>query len=154
VETKQRIALAAAASAAIGPVAAEAVFPDAAAAVPPFCRGNAVCLYRDNGFAGTIAAFSGGDDNYAAHDGFAANTYVNGQPLNDSVSSVWNNTNRYVRLCVNAGCSPNPLEGYCLGPGAALNLPQGFADRISAHQFNPALSSCFDIRTGPQGCSI
>jgi hypothetical protein len=153
-ESKGRIALAAA-TAVIGPVAGQAIFPAAAAAVPPYCRGNSVCLYRDVGFSGTLQAFSGDDDNYAAHNGFAANTYANGQALNDSVSSVWNNSNRYVRLCTNAGCSPNPLEGYCLAPGVATrSLPQGFADRISAHQFNPSFSSCFDIQSSPQGCSI
>jgi Peptidase inhibitor family I36 len=149
-------------AAAIGPAALAAVLPQAASASPPpYCPGNTLCLYRDPGFGGSIAFFNprGSDDNYAAHDGYAANTFVDGSPLDDRVSSIWNNSNRYVQFCQNPNCG-NGSTVLCLEPGVAVSslyfYSYSFDNMISAHHTNSpyAMHVCTVDRTAPQGCSL
>lgn len=155
---RKRAVIAAAATAAIGPVAVPLVIPDTAAAKPGYCPGNSLCLYRDPGFAGTIGWFQGKDNSYTD------NTFVNGQPLNDKVSAVWNNTSRWAELCVgaahNACGAGDGGRNFCMGPGVAisnLSNPPNFNEQLSSHAFYGSLSAsmgCNYVVQGPQGCSI
>jgi hypothetical protein len=148
---RKRAAIAAAATAAIAPAAVPLVIPDTAAAAPGYCPGNALCLYRDPGFAGSVAWFRGNDNSYTD------NTFVNGQALNDQVSSLWNNTDRAVSLCVNSvgvRCDGSGAGGnnLCLGPGSAvrnLGNPPNYDQRLSSHTFYSG--SVFSV---PSGCDV
>jgi hypothetical protein len=152
--TRKRAEIAAAATAAIAAAAVPLVTADtAAASPPPYCPGNTLCLYEGPNFDTTIGYFANGDNDGNYNNG---NRFVNGDPLNDRVHSVWNNTNQYVVFCYDAGC-PGGHATACVDPGAAArNISSG----LSAHIFTPSLDNLggsfhcsFRVST-PKGCSI
>jgi Pyruvate/2-oxoacid:ferredoxin oxidoreductase delta subunit len=147
---RRRAAVTAAATAAIAPLAVPAIAPDSAAASPPhYCPGNTICLYEGSNFSQSIAYFNpaGKDLNYSD------NRFVDGSPLNENVSAIWNNSRSYVTFCENANCDIG--WNFCLAPGVASGNLILYNNGISAHfttDFEPAL--CQNKIHGPQGCSL
>lgn len=74
-----------------------------------------------------------------------------GVGLDDSVSSVWNNTNRWVKLCQNVLCigAPDTSWALCFAPGGAHpalgNIVPIYTNNASSHGFPPGGK--------PGGCS-
>jgi hypothetical protein len=156
---RKRAAVAAAATAAVGSAAAPAIFPAPAAAFPAGCPGNTICEYFNAGFGLPVQWWNpGGSDNTYGNNGYSSNP---GVLLNDSISSVWNNSNRWLMLCRVAGCENETEWGLCFGPGKAIpNLSAGsppggtWNDVVSAHRTyggQPPRCSTF---AGYNGCSL
>lgn len=98
---RRRAAVTAAATAAIAPMAVPAIAPDSAAASPPpYCGSNTVCVYEGPNFSQSIGYLSQnvGDTN------LADNRFVDGSTMNDNISAIWNNSNKWAHFCQNPTC--------------------------------------------------
>jgi hypothetical protein len=159
----KRVAVAAAA---IGSAAAPVIFPPTAAAInhpSDTCPGNTFCEWENSPWSkpvqwwGVPAGTLDHDDNYVD------NTYSSDhtQGLNDSISSVWNNTDKWVEVF------QNKLGGgfsLCLGPGGAVRdlsriqiqifPPQTLNDRLSSHYTYSSKPAGCDATSTDQGCSM
>jgi hypothetical protein len=153
---------AAAAAAAIGTTVSGAVAEPALAAHPrDTCPGNTLCEWRDPGFTGPVKwwpryVFSESDYSFDHYD---SNTSVG---LDNSISSVWNNTDRWVTLCSFASCRANgggPIDsefGICVGPNKAGTFAPGgggWDNVVSAHRTGTAPDHCQNY-LHQDGCSI
>lgn len=159
---RKRTAVAAVAMVAVGSAAAPVIFPASAMANHPAasCAGNALCEWQDPGFRGAVQWWNPrGSDNTYGNNTFASNPSV---PLNDRISSVWNNSNRYVKLFVGASGTGASL---CLPPGGAasdLSLiplgggldPGNWTDEITSHYTASIPFSGCTVTKGDQGCSM
>lgn len=167
--TKRRTATAVAATAAIGSVGVSAAFAESALAAHPSatCPGNTFCEWQDANFEGGVkwwGKYSRVDSYRGIHYDSAPSVLIDpGYPYGSGpsgISSVWNNTDRWVTLCNNPTCSatgPDTEFGICLGPDRAisnLNVPGSeWNDTLSAHRTGTAPDHCKTYGS-QHGCSL
>jgi hypothetical protein len=148
---RRRAAVTAAATAAIAPMAVPAIAPDSAAASPPpYCGSNTVCVYKGPNFSQSIGYLSPnvGDTN------LADNRFVDGSTMNDNISAIWNNSNKWAHFCQNPTCGTNGWN-FCLAPGVASGNLILYDNQISSWAPNSSgPTPCSHAIYGPQGCSI
>jgi Peptidase inhibitor family I36 len=148
---------------------------DAATYTKGACQANSLCEWSQGGFANNYAVWY---TNYSAvpdyRDWIYNETGLDSEDsLNDTVSSVWNNTNRYAMLFRNNTYGSNRI---CFPPGTAvrdlhvvklengpIQLPGGgdsWGNRISSHRlytYKPSDCSATGSTTvpdGQRGCSM
>lgn len=146
---RRRAAVTAAATAAIAPLAVPAIAPDSAAASPPpYCPGNTVCVYEGPNFSQSVGYLSpdvGGD--------MPGKRFVDGSTMNDNISSIWNNSNKWAHFCQNISCGSG--WNFCLAPGVASGNLILYDNQISSWFPNPSGPwPCSHAVYGPQGCSL
>jgi hypothetical protein len=164
---RKRATAAAAATAAVGSVAAPAVLPASADARRPAetCPGYTLCLWEKKDFNLPV----NWSHPLGANNDFAGYTYSSDHSvsLNNSVSSVWNNSDRWIKLCQNPYCT-TPIQeprGLCIAPGVALRdlsiagvyFGQPVDNNTSSqytYTLEPGPTDCYTRATGPQGCSL
>jgi hypothetical protein len=114
---RMKIAVAVAAVSVVATTASTATFAQAAGVS---CGNKEVCFFKDTGLNGQKIARS-------ADLGFAFNV----DPLNDRVSSIWNNSN--YRVAVYQDPQQNRNNGKCaiIGPHTRLDTIGWWNDRIS-----------------------
>lgn len=152
---KRTTATVLAATAAMGSTAVAVINPADAAAKHPSqsCPGQTFCEWSDSGFNGPVRWWSpnGSDSNYSG------NHYSNGPSsltLNDTVSSVWNNSGRWVKLFNDANGGGHTL---CVAPGGASNLLSNFKKDPKFpttwhNNWNDSISSHYTYGGKPSGC--
>jgi hypothetical protein len=164
--TTTRAAAAAAATAAIGSAGLAAISAAPAMANHPkdTCPGNTLCEWADANFSGPVKWWGKYSriDNYRNYH-YDSNTSVPMDPNGphgtapSGVSSVWNNTDRWVTLCDNWYCNstgaPDTEFGVCLGPDKAINYLQYWNDKLSAHRTGTAPDHC-NTYGEQEGCSL
>ncbi len=149
-------------TAAVGSMAAPMIAPAPAPAAVPHpsdtCPGNTFCEWKNGGFTLPVR--------WWAPNGSAANyrdyTYSSDSSgLNDSISSVWNNSNRWVEVFQDKNGGGFAL---CLAPGGAVRdlkqigiqtfPPEDLGDRLSSHQtYSSQPAGCNAVKSD-QGCSM
>jgi hypothetical protein len=165
---RKRAAVAAAATAAIGSAAAPAIFPAPAWAAHPSqsCPGNTLCMWREFNFAypnGPVVWFYPGLNPYEGphHPDYRYYRYSSdtSAPLDNTVSSVWNNSNRWIKVCQLAYCDGpfNAAWGICVAPGGAapnLSVADGLYgdDGNGGKKWNNAISAHYSYATRPDYC--
>jgi hypothetical protein len=167
---KRRAAAAAAATAAIGSAGVSATFAEPAMAAHPnqTCPGNTLCEWADANFEGPVKWWGKYSriDNYRLYN-YDSNTSVPMDPNGphgtapSNVSSVWNNTDRWVTLCNNWYCNstgaPDTEFGICLGPDKAISYlgvnGSGWNDVLSSHRTGTAPDHCAYYGS-QEGCSL
>jgi len=163
--TKRRAATAVAATAAIGSMGASGALAESALANHPrdTCPGNTICEWQDANFAGGVKWWASNSriDNYRGlHYDSAQSVLLDpGNPFgsgSSGISSVWNNTGRWVTLCNAPTCSatgPDTEFGVCLGPDKAINYLGDWNDVLSAHRTGTAADHCAAYGS-QEGCSL
>jgi hypothetical protein len=173
-QQRKRAAVAAAATVAVGAGAAPMLFPAGAAAYGHAdCSPDRLCLYSDGGFRnnlterGVLYDADYRDNTYTGRD-------VDGNHewnLNDSISSVWNHSNRWVLLFQNVGfsghriCFPpetavRDLHVVQMKPGTIVSGGDSWGNRISGHyQYGGRPSDCNSsgstlVPESQYGCSM
>jgi peptidase inhibitor family I36 len=138
--------------------------PTAASARAPSetCPGNILCEWKHNGFNLPVKWWPVDHDawNYDL-DRYDSDT---SQGLNQSISAVWNNTNRWVGLYSGPN---NGGDALCLKPGAAAadlsKVKYGgifgvgelnFNDKLTSHEFYLSDPGGCDKTLDRQGCSL
>jgi hypothetical protein len=164
---KRHAAAAAAATAAIGSAAVSATLAQPAMANHPkdTCPGNTLCEWKDANFQGPVKWWGANSriDSYFPYF-YDSDTSVpmdpNGQYGTGTVSSVWNNTNRWVTLCDRNACKNAGVTdaefGVCLGPDKAFSYlgdAAGWNDVLSAHRTGTAPDHCA-VYGSQEGCSL
>lgn len=168
--TKKRVAAAAAATAAIGSVGGLTTFAEPAMAAHPSqtCPGNTLCEWADANFEGPVKWWGKYSriDNYRNYH-YDSNTSVPMDPNGphgtapSNVSSVWNNTDRWVTLCNNWYCNSTGASdtelGICLGPDKAISYlgvnGSSWNDVLSSHRTGTAPDHCA-YWGSQEGCSL
>jgi Peptidase inhibitor family I36 len=146
-----------AAPALLAPTAAPAASPAAT------CPANTLCEWKNNGFNLPVKWWPAGHDawNYSL-DRYDSDT---SQGLNDSISSVWNNTNRWVglfqgansqnaALCLTPGAGAFDLEKVKYGGTFGIIGEHDFGDKLSSHEFFPGDPHVCDKTVSDQACSL
>jgi len=161
---KRRAAAAAAATAAIGSAAVSATLAQPAMANHPkdTCPGNTLCEWRDANFQLPVKWWPNNNPNRIDNYYFYTYDSDHSVGLNESISSIWNNTDHWVTLCNNPACNttgaPDTEFGICLGPDKAisnLNVPgSSWNDSLSAHRFGTAPDHCAVPPATQEGCSL
>lgn len=161
---KRRAAAAAAATAAIGSAGLSATFAEPAMANHPkdTCPGNTLCEWQNANFEGAVKWWGA----TSRIDSYQPYTYDSdhsvgldpGGPFGKgSISSVWNNTNRWVTLCNYNACNttgaPDTEFGVCLGPDKAISYLGDWNDVLSAHRTGTAPDHCAAYGS-QEGCSL
>jgi hypothetical protein len=168
------LAAAGIASAALAGPALLAESADAATYTKGFCQGNHLCEWSQGGFANNWKNWSATsrDPNYTNNQ-YDYLDFDSEDGLNDSISSVWNNTNQYAMLFRNDTYGSNRI---CFPPGTAvrdmhtvkltngiIQLPGGgdsWGNRVSSHiMYSYKPSDCQAdgstmVPAGQQGCSM
>lgn len=132
------------------------------------CPGNTLCEWRDINFNLPVQWWNpnGSDNSYT--DNFYSSAASAG--LNDTISSVWNNSNRWVKLCQSANCrygwrgngNVDSEAGLVLPPGTAVADLRGYYgfyngfynDSISAHRTYASRPAIEGYEASQQGCSL
>lgn len=141
----------AAATAAVGS-AAPAIFAESADAARPAdtCPGNTFCMWENARFVLPVEWDSPTGSKSFGSDGYDSHPSV---PLNNTVSSAWNNSNRWIKLCDQPSCAPFGY-GLCFAPGGAAPELQQFSNWASFYHSSggdPGLCSHYITA---QGCSM
>jgi hypothetical protein len=166
---KRRATAAVAATAAIGSAAVPATLAQPAMANHPkdTCPGNTLCEWKDANFAGPVKWWSatGNIDSYQPYtydSDHSVGLDPGGQYAKGTVSSVWNNTNRWVKLCNYNACNttgaPDTEYGVCLGPDKAISYlganNSGWNDVLSAHRTYTSQPDRCEFYGSQEGCSL
>jgi hypothetical protein len=119
IQRRKRAAVAAAATVAVSSGAAPLVFPAGAAAYNRGdCSPNRLCLYSDGGFQHNLTERAKlADQDYTDNEYSGLIPDPAERRLNDTVSAVWNNTNRWVHLFEHVGQAGNRI---CFPPATAV----------------------------------
>jgi peptidase inhibitor family I36 len=161
--TKRRAVAAAAATAAIGSAAGSALAEPAIAAHPSAtCPSNTLCEWANPNFTGPVKwwpIYPIRDDNYADNV-YDSNRSVR---LDNSVSSIWNNTAYGVYACNHPRCSTGgPADNeyaLCLRPDKAISdmgvNSTGWNNALSAHRIDSSIdpNKC-NTYAEQEGCSL
>ena len=176
---EKRLAAAGLAGVALTASALAAEPADAATYTKPYCTGNTLCEFSQGGFANNFArwvmtAHPVPIQNYSDWK-YEVTSLDTEKSLNDSISSIWNNTNRWVvlfqnntygghRICFPPGTAVRDLHqvqmkaGWVIGGGG-----ESWGNRISSHWVygSSAPSDCNGDSAGStlvpasqQGCSM
>jgi peptidase inhibitor family I36 len=162
----KRAAVASGAALAAG-AAAVAFLPATSDAAISGCPANALCMWHDDSFKGCGWQRGNGTPNVLDYRKvhWPCNPSVS---INDEVSSVWNNTDRWVRFYADVG-GPYQKHMLCIPPGAAhqdleaLHLSgsppftyDGWGDDISGHTWEGTTQpgGCSEVAPNTQGCSF
>jgi hypothetical protein len=164
IQRRKRAAVAAAATVAVSSGAAPLLFPPGAAAYnKSHCSPNRLCEYSDGGFHGNLTERGVLYDLDYRNDTYSGSRVDSEWGLNDSISAVWNHSNRWVMLFQHPG---NAGHSICFPPETAvqdlhtvqmkagnviIGGGESWGNRISSHyQYGGRPTNC----TGAAGATL
>jgi hypothetical protein len=151
-KSKKQTACAAAAVAAVGSIAGSVLAPDALASHPSAtCPGNTFCEWADGAFNGPVKWWGAGNDNAYTNNVYDSNTRVG---LNDSVTSIWNNTSQWKVVYWDTGQRGDTI---CIAPSMAsrslTEYAHGGTPVFGTGNWNDEISSHASYSYHPAGCT-
>jgi Peptidase inhibitor family I36 len=159
--TRRRKRATVAAAAAVSAAAAPAILAAPATANHPkaTCPGNVICEWEDGGFQTPVMWWSPTSTDLDYRNNQFASQPSEG--LNDRISALWNNTNRWAKFFRNPHGSGATI---CLSPGGAISdlatvrvtgdEIHDWSNRISGHATSANNPGGCDVTRSTQGCSL
>lgn len=136
-----------------------------ASAAKSQCTGDSLCQWEDGGFNSAFRSWGSSSADVDYRDN---NYFNNGGGLNDSISSIWNNSGRWVKMyrdlngagdtiCLAPGMAVSDLHNQKIDPGDIIPPIDTWGNRMSGHRTYASQPAGCDVTINDDnhlGCSM